>query len=63
MTGALFEIHVLSKKLKIMFIVKGFPKVYTACHTYENRIKSECNLNNANKRFAEPSRAECLGCI
>ena len=51
MTDAL---KILSKtvvnKLKIMFMVKAFPKVTcnTACRTYENGIKPGCNLNNAN---------------
>ena len=42
-----------------MLVVEAFPKVYTACHTYENGIKPGCILNNAIKRVAEPSRAEC----
>ena len=36
-------------------------KVFTACHTDENRIKQGSNLNIADKRVAKPSRAELLG--
>ena len=36
-------------------------KIYPACQTDENGIKPGRNLNNADKRVAEPSRAEFLG--
>ena len=36
-------------------------KIYPACQTDENGIKPGSNLNNADKRVAEPSRAEFLG--
>ena len=39
-------------------MVKAFPKIYTACQTDENGIKPESNLNIADKRVAEPTRAE-----
>ena len=32
---------------------------FTQLATYENGIKPGCNLDNANKRVAEPPRAEC----
>ena len=38
-----------------------FPKIYTAWHTDENSIKPGCNWNTADKRVAEPSRAEFVG--
>ena len=59
----LFEIlsKIVVKKLEIMFMVISFPKIYTACHTDENGIKPGSNLNNADKRVAESSRAEFWG--
>ena len=36
-------------------------KVYPACQTDANGIKPGSNLKNADKRVAEPSRAEFLG--
>ena len=39
----------------------AFSKLYPACQTDENRIKPGSHLNNADKRVAEPSRAEFLG--
>ena len=44
-----------------MFTAIAFNKIYPACQTDENGIKSESNLNNADNRVAEPSRAEFLG--
>ena len=38
-----------------------FSKIYPACHTDENGIKPGSNLNNADKRVAEPSGVEFLG--
>ena len=46
---------------EIMFVVSAFSKIYPACQTDENGIKPESNLNNADKRVAEPSGAEFLG--
>ena len=42
-------------------MVVTFSKIYPACHTNVNGIKPGSNLNNADKRVAEPSRAEFLG--
>ena len=42
-------------------MVIAFPKTYTACHTDENRSKPGSNLNTADERVAEPTRAEFLG--
>ena len=39
----------------------AFSKIYPACQTDENGIKPGRNLNNADKRVAEPSRTEFLG--
>ena len=36
-------------------------KIYPACQMDENRIKPGSNLNNADKRVAEPCRTEFLG--
>ena len=47
--------------LEIMFTVKAFSKAYPACQTDDNGIKPGSNLTNADKRAAEPSRAEFLG--
>ena len=47
--------------LEIMFVVVAFSKIYPACQTDENGIKPGSNLNNADKRVAEPSGAEFLG--
>ena len=38
-----------------------FSKIYPACQADENGIKPGSNLNNADKRVAEPSGAEFLG--
>ena len=43
-----------------MFMVVVFSKIYPACQTDENGFKQGSSLNNANKRVAEPSGAECL---
>ena len=43
-----------------MFKAIVFPKIYTACHMDENGIKPGSNLNTADKRVAEPSRAGCF---
>ena len=51
---------IVVKKLEFMFMAKAFSKIYPACQTDENRIKPGSNLNNADKRVAEPSRAEFL---
>ena len=42
-------------------MVVAFSKIYPACQTDENGIKSGRSLNNADKCVAEPSRAEVLG--
>ena len=42
-------------------MVVAFSKIYPACQTDENGIKPGSNLNNADKRVAEPSRAKLLG--
>ena len=47
--------------LEIMFMVVAFRKTYPACQTDDNGIKPGSNLTNADKRAAEPSRAEFLG--
>ena len=47
--------------LEIMIMVVAFSKIYPACQTDENGIKPGSNLTNADKRAAEPSRAEFLG--
>ena len=39
----------------------AFSKVHPTCQTDENGIKPGSSLNNADKRVAEPSRAEVLG--
>ena len=56
----LFEIlsKIVVKKLEIMFMAIASSKIYPACQTDENGIKPGNNLNNADKRVAEPSRAE-----
>ena len=43
------------------FMMIAFSKIYPACQTDENGIKPGSNLNNADKRVAEPSRAEIFG--
>ena len=47
--------------LEIMFMVVAFSKTYPACQTDDNGIKPGSDLNNADKRAAEPSWAEFLG--
>ena len=42
-------------------MVVAFSKTYPACQTDDNGIKPGSNLTNADKRAAEPSRAEFLG--
>ena len=42
-------------------MVVAFSKIYPAYHTHVNGIKPGINLNNADKRVAEPFRAEFLG--
>ena len=39
----------------------AFDKIYPTCKTDENGIKPGSNLNNADKRVAEPSRAAFFG--
>ena len=43
--------------LEIMFMVVAFSKIYPLLQTDENGS----SLNNADKRVAEPARAEVLG--
>ena len=43
-----------------MFMAIAFSTIYPACQTDENGIKPGSKLNNADKRVAEPSRAELL---
>ena len=42
-------------------MVVAFSKIYQTCQTDENGIKPGSSLNNADKRVAEPARAEVLG--
>ena len=42
-------------------MVKALRKIYPECQTDENGVKPGSNLNTADKRVAEPSRAEVLG--
>ena len=58
-----FEIlsKIVVKMLEVMFMAIAFSKIYPACHTDVNGIKPGSNLNNADKRLAEPSGAEILG--
>ena len=44
-----------------MLLVTAFSKFYPACQTDENGIKPGSNLNSADKRVAELSRAEFFG--
>ena len=53
--------QIVVKTLEIMFTVKAFSKIYRACQTDDNGIKPGSDLNNADKRAAEPSRAEVWG--
>ena len=59
----LFEIlsKIVVKKLEIMFMTIASSKIYLSCQTDENGMKSGSNLNNADKRVAEPPRAEFWG--
>ena len=59
----LFKIlsQIVVKTLEIMFTVKAISKIYPACQTDDNGIKPGSDLNNADKRDAEPSRAEVWG--
>ena len=52
---------IVVRLLEIMFLVVAFSKIYAACQTDENGIKPGNNLNNADERVAEPSRAKFLG--
>ena len=52
---------IVVRKLEIMFMVVSFPKIYTACQTDDNGIKPGSNFTVADKRLAEPSKAESLG--
>ena len=52
---------IVVRLVEIMFMVVAFSKIYPAYHTDVNGIKPGSNLNNADKRVAEPSRAEFLG--
>ena len=50
-------------------MVVAFSKTYPECQTDDNGIKPGSNLTNADKRAAEPSRAEfghkiiCIRCL
>ena len=44
-----------------MFTVKAFSKIFPACQTDDNGIKPRGDWNNADKRAAEPSKAEVWG--
>ena len=46
--------------MEIVFKVVAFG-IYPACQTDANGIKTGRNWNNADKRVAEPSRAEFWG--
>ena len=52
---------IVVRLVEIMLMVVAFSKIYPACHTDVNGIKPGSNLNNADKRVAEPSRAAFLG--
>ena len=52
---------IVVRLLEIMFMVIALSKIYPACQTDENGIKPGSNLNNADKRIAEPSGAEFWG--
>ena len=52
---------IVVRLLEIIYMVVAYRKNYPACQTDENGIKPRSNLNNADKRVAEPSRAEFLG--
>ena len=53
--------QIVVRLIEIMFMVVACGKIYPACQTDENGIKPGSNLNNADKRVAEPFRAEFLG--
>ena len=44
-----------------MSMVIVFPKLYPACQTDDNGITPGSNLTPADKRVAEPNKAESLG--
>ena len=44
-----------------LIVSQQFSKIYPACQTDDNGIKPGSDLNNADKRAAEPSRAEVWG--
>ena len=52
---------IVVKKLAIMSMVIVFPKLYPACQTDDNGIRPGSNLTHADKRVAEPNKAESLG--
>ena len=52
---------IVVKKLAIIIMAIASSKIYPACQTDENGIKTGSNLNNNVKRNAELSRAEFLG--
>ena len=43
-----------------MFMVIVFPKLYPTCQTDDNGITPGSNLTLADKRVAEPTKAESL---
>ena len=49
------------QRLETMFTVVALSKIYPACQSDENEIKPGSTLNNADRRVAEPLRAEFLG--
>ena len=53
--------QIVVKTLESMFTVKAFSKIYPACQTDDNGIKPGSDLNKADKRAAEPARAEVWG--
>ena len=52
---------IVVKKLEIIIMVIDFAKLYPACQTDANGITPGSNLTFADKRVAEPSKAESLG--
>ena len=53
--------EIVVKKLAIMSMVIVFPKLYPACQTDDSGITAGSNLTPADKRVAEPNKAESLG--
>ena len=52
---------IVVRKLAIMNMAIVFPKLYPACQTDDNGITPGSILTLADKRVAEPTKAESLG--